>query len=45
VDRVTVRACIAAVLDEGELGVGWTKNMVMVQVKRRIKLLESHIAD
>jgi hypothetical protein len=40
---VTVSARVAAVLDKGELGVGWSNNVVVVQVNRKIKLLESHI--
>jgi len=42
-NRVTMRAGVAAVLDKRQLGVGWSNNVVVVQVNRRIKLVESHI--
>jgi hypothetical protein len=38
-----MRACVAAVLDKRQLGLWWSKNVVVVQVNRRIKLVESHI--
>lgn len=42
-NRVTVYAGVTAVLDKHQLGVGWSNNVVVVQVNRRMKLLESHI--
>jgi hypothetical protein len=38
-----MRACVAAVLDKRQFGVWWSKNVVVVQVNRRIKLVDSHI--
>jgi hypothetical protein len=42
--RVAVRAGVAAILDKRKLGVGWSQNVVVVQVNRTVELLESHIA-
>src|SRR5690349_10595455 len=45
VHRATMRACVAAVLNQRQLGVRWSQNMVLVDVNRRIKLLASHMVD
>ena len=44
VDRMAVRACIAAEFDKREFSVGWPQNVVLVQVDLRVKLVESHIS-
>jgi hypothetical protein len=43
VNGVTRAAGVAAVLDKRQLGICRPQNVVVVQVNRRIKLVESHI--
>jgi hypothetical protein len=40
---MTARTGVAAVLDKCQLGVWGPQNMVMVQVNRSMKLLDTHI--
>ena len=45
VDATTTLAAVTGVLDKRQLSVGWSQNVVLVQVNRRIKLVESHIRE